>query len=462
MDGPSEKSIAQQIASFALSMHLEDVPQKIIAHGKMLLADTFGVAMSCQDMAHAAAIRKTVEAMGSAPQSTLWGTCEKASMADAVLYNAALIHGADYDDTHVASIVHPSAAVVSTALTVGEYCGATGRQMLEAIIIGWEIIVRLGLAAKGRFHDVGFHGTGIVSPFAAACVAARLLGDSQQTLENALGICGSQAAALQQFLKDGSWTKKIHPSWAAHSAIYALTMARNGLTGPKQVFEGVFGMWMTHCGGIDGLQEEMSDLGRVWHTTEITVKLYPVCHMTHSFIDCMLKLMCREHLTADDIESAQCRIESRCYPIVCTPREAKIRPNTDYMMRFSLPYVVAMAAEKHRFSPREIDLKYASDPKIQNLMDRITCVDDNSKRNPGYFPGYLTVTLKDGRRLTMDQRYEMGTAQNPLNMEAVSRKFSDNLEPFYSKAQINRILESINSFEQLPDAHSFLKLLVRA
>ena len=168
MDGPSEKSIAQQIASFALSMHLEDVPQKVIAHGKMLLADTFGVAMSCQDMAHAAAIRKTVEAMGSAPQSTLWGTCEKASMADAVLYNAALIHGADYDDTHVASIVHPSAAVVSTALTVGEYCGATGRQMLEAIIIGWEIIVRLGLAAKGRFHDVGFHGTGIVSPWGTA------------------------------------------------------------------------------------------------------------------------------------------------------------------------------------------------------------------------------------------------------------------------------------------------------
>ena len=207
MDGPSEKSIAQQIASFALSMPLEDVPQEVIAHGKMLLADTFGVAMSCQDMAHAAAIRKTLEAMGSAPQSTLWGTCEKASMADAVLYNAALIHGADYDDTHVASIVHPSAAVVSTALTVGEYCGATGRQMLEAIIIGWEIIVRLGLAAKGRFHDVGFHGTGIVSPFAAACVAARLLGDSQQTLEHALGICGSQAAALQQFLKDGSWTK---------------------------------------------------------------------------------------------------------------------------------------------------------------------------------------------------------------------------------------------------------------
>lgn len=462
MDEPSQKTIARQIAAFALSMRLEDVPQEVISHGKILLTDTFGVAMSCQNMTHAAAIRKTVEAMGSAPQSTLWGTGKKASMADAVLYNAALIHGADYDDTHVASIVHPSAAVVSTALTVGEYRGATGRQMLEAIIMGWEIIIRLGLAAKGRFHDVGFHGTGIVSPFAAACVAARLLGDSQQTLENALGICGSQAAALQQFLKDGSWTKKVHPGWAAHSAIYALAMARNGLTGPKQVFEGEFGMWMTHCGGIDGLREEMSDLGRVWHTTEITVKLYPVCHMTHSFIDCMTKLMDQQHFEAGDIESAECRIESRCYPIVCTPREAKVRPSTDYMMRFSLPYVVAMAAKKHRVGPAEINLRYASDPEIQDLMDRITCVDDNSKRNPGYFPGYLTVTLKDGRTFTMDQRYEMGTAQNPLNMEAVSRKFADNLENFYSRERISEILESIKSFEQLPNPDGFLKLLVRA
>ena len=95
-------------------------------------------------------------------------------------------------------------------------------------------------------------------------------------------------------------------------------------------------------------------------------------------------------------------------------------------------------------------------------MDRITCVDDNSKRNPGYFPGYLTVTLKDGRTFTMDQRYEMGTAQNPLNMEAVSRKFADNLERFYSRERIGQILESIKSFEQLPDPDGFLKLLVRA
>ena len=307
---------------------------------------------------------------------------------------------------------------------------------------------------------MGFHGTGIVAPFAAACVAAKLLGDSERTLKNALGICGSQAAALQEFLRDGSWVKKIHPGWGAHSAIYALGMARNGFIGPDKVFEGEFGLYMTHCGGTDGLEEAFSDLGRVWHTTEITTKLYPVCHMTHSFIDCMIRLEEEHHFGADDIASAQCRIESRCYPIVCTPREVKTRPNTDYIMRFSLPYVVAMAAAKQKVGPAEIDLKYAEDTKMQALMDKIQCVEDDSKRNPGFFPGYLTVTLNDGRTFTADQRYEMGTPQNPLSMEAVDKKCRANLEAFYTDAQIAQILQQISGFETLKDVNCLLASLI--
>lgn len=457
----SQATIAEKIADFALSPELSHIPEDVLAYAKLLLTDTFGVAMACQNMEHAAAIRKAVSAMGGAPQCTLWGTDERVRAADAVLYNAALIHGADYDDTHVGGIVHPSAAVVSTALTVGELTGAGGRQMLEAVAAGWEIIIRLALAAKGRFHDVGYHGTGIVAPFAAACVAARLMGDSRETLLNALGICGSQAAALQEFLQDGSWAKKLHPGWGAHSALYALALARAGFTGPRKVFEGKFGMWMTHCGGTDGLEESFSDLGRVWRTTEITVKLYPVCHMTHSFIDCMIGLMRNEGFAADDIASAECRIESRCYPIVCTPREAKTRPDTDYMMRFSLPYVVAMAALKQQVSPWEIDLKYAEDPQVRSLMDRIQCVDDNSKQNPGHFPGFLTVTLKNGRVLVRDQRYEMGTPQNPLNPEAVRKKFADNLGPLYTAGQMETILEKIGGFERLTCAGELISALRR-
>lgn len=442
-----EKTVSRKLAEFVLSMKLEDVPEAARKHGKLLLADTFGVAMSCQNMPHARAVRNTVLGMKSDPQASLWGTDEKADIADAVLYNACLIHGADFDDTHVGGIVHPSAVVVATAVTVGEAIGSNGHDIYEAILCGWEVIVRLALAAKGRFHDIGYHATGILAPFASACITAKLMGDSVDVLTNALGICGSQSAALQEFLQDGTWAKKIHPGWGCHSAIYALSMARGGFLGPKKVFEGKFGMWMTHCGSADGLDTMFDDLGQVWHISEITAKLYPVCHMTHSFIDCMIRAMDENNFGADDIESVECRIESRCYSIVCTPREAKVRPTTDYMMRFSLPYVVAMAATAHGMGTAQVDLKYAEDPAIQALMDRIQCVDDDTKRNPGYFPGYMTIVLKDGRSFIMDQRYEMGTKQNPLDAEAVSRKLQDNLISLYTPQQIDTILGRVNDID---------------
>ncbi len=454
MNDTISKSISQRIADFALSLEYENIPSSVLEHGRLLLLDTFGVALSCKDLAHAHSIKQALLGMGSVGHSSLWASPDKVQLADAVLYNASLIHGADYDDTHVGGIVHPSAAVVSTALAVGEYVGASGREMMAAIVVGWEVIVRLALAAKGRFHDVGYHGTGIVAPFAAVCVAARLMKLSNDTLVNALGICGSQAAALQEFLRDGSWVKKIHPGWAGHSAIYALMMAREGFTGPRAVFEGDFGLWKTHIGAVDGLDEEMTDFSEVWHTPEITFKLYPVCHMTHSFIDCVLELKRKHNFSADDIASVECRIEPRCYHIVCEPAAAKSRPTTDYMMRFSLPYVVAIAAMKDRVSSWDIDLENASDPGVQSLMDKVHCVSDEARSNPGYFPGWVRVSLKNHSTYEMNQPCERGTAQIPIGTEDVIMKFRNNLSASYSDKGIDRIKDLILGFDQLENASS--------
>ena len=191
------KTVSEKIAEFVLHQNFAEIPHQTAGYGKLLLMDTFGVAMANRELEHAQAIRSVV--MNQEPrQSTLWGSRDKVQVSDAVLYNAGLIHGSDYDDTHVAGIVHPSAAVVSTAVALGESLGAGGEAVYGAIVMGWEINVRLALAARGRFHDVGFHGTAIAAPFAAACVAGRLMGVSKDVMVNALGICGSQAAGIQE------------------------------------------------------------------------------------------------------------------------------------------------------------------------------------------------------------------------------------------------------------------------
>ena len=451
-------TVSEIIADFTLNQKITGIPSSVIGYGKLLLMDTFGVAMANMELEHAQAIRRVVMDMGSKEICTLWGSRDKAQVTDAVLYNAGLIHGSDYDDTHVGAIVHPSAVVVTTAVAVGESVKASGQDIYEAILIGWEIIVRLGLAVHGKFHDIGYHGTAIVAPFAAVCVAGKLFGVSHQILVNALGICGSQAAGLQEFLRDGSWVKKMHPGWGVHSAIYALKLAEQGFTGPRQVFEGEFGLWKTHCGSVQGVKE-FENLGRIWHTTEITFKLYPVCHMTHSFIDCIRKARDMEKLCPEEIERIECRIEERCYHIVCEPEQAKKNPETDYMMRFSLPYVMAVSLATGRVSPWEIDLKLTKDDTIQEIINKVVCIADDSKGNPGYFPGWVKVVMKDGAEYVFDQRWEMGTSQNPIDMDAVMTKFQNNLERYYTQEQIDRLSDTIQGIDRLETIAELLNCL---
>lgn len=452
------KTISERIAEFTLEQTLESIPANVVGYGKLLLMDTFGVAMANLEAEHAQAIRRVVTENKSCPLCTLWGSRDRVQVGEAVLYNAGLIHGSDYDDTHVGGIVHPSAAVVSTAVCVGEAVGASGREIYEAIIIGWEVIVRLALSARGRFHDVGYHGTGIVSSFAAACVAGKLYKVPREILVNALGICGSQAAGLQEFLRDGSWVKKLHPGWAAHSAVYAVQLARAGFTGAREVFEGEFGLFKTHC-GFACEAEEFDNLGTVWHTPEITFKMYPVCHMTHSFIDCALEAREKYGVKAEEVEEIECRIEERCYHIVCEPEEAKKNPQTDYMMRFSLPYVLAVALSKGRVSPWEIDMCLVRDSRIHELMSRVRCVADDEKRNPGYFPGWLKIRLKDGKEFVFDQRWEKGTPQNPVDLDAVMTKFANNLAHFYGQGRIKQLAELLQDFEKMSGAAQLLEAL---
>lgn len=445
----TNKSISEIMTDFALGLKYKDIPPEVVEYGKMLLLDTFGVSIAAKNLEHARIVKNTVLEMKTTPQCTLWFSKDKVQLSDAILYNSALIHGLDFDDTHVGGIVHPSAAVVSTAVSVGEYMGATGEEVLEAIIAGWEIIVRLALAARGGFHDIGYHATGVVSPFAAACVAGKLMKISKKEIVNALGICGSQAGALQEFLHDGTWVKRIHPGWAGHSAIYSLMLAKNGFTAPRLVLEGEFGLWKTHLGTTEGLNEEFSNLGIIWHTNEITFKMYQTCHFTHTFIDLVLDIMKQKKLSAEDIERIECRIDSRGSKIICEPSESKYRPQNEYAMRFSLPYVVAVSAIKGRMTPREIDIDLAKDPQVLDMMSRVDCVIDESVSNPGHFPGWIKITLKDGRTYQKEQRYELGTAENPIAMEKVLEKFNNNIEGVLPREKAEEIMECVKNFELL-------------
>lgn len=457
------KTIAEIMADFALDMSLDSVPTDVQEKCKALIMDTLGVALIAFDQKPAAIVRNTVLRMNKTGESTLWGTDKKVGMADAVLYNGALIHGMEFDDTHVGGIVHPSSVVVSTALTVGEAVGATGKEILAAAICGWEIIIRLGLATRGRFHLRGYQTTGVVGSFVASCIAAKLMKMSRQDLVNALGINGSQAAALMEFSRDATWPKKLHAGWPAHAAIYSVLMAQQGFTGPRTIFEGETGLWKSHVGDTEGLMGVFDDLGKVWMSKEVISKLYPICHYIASFVDCTFALQKKYEFTADMIKKIECRVDPLEALTIAQPIEAKKRPNSDNAMRYSLPYCVAMAIYKGKLGHQEINPQYLNNPVLENLMDKVDCIIDPAAEVKGHFPGDVKVFLNDGKEYHMVQKIEMGgSSDNPLDPNLIVQKFKENAGLYLSKENVEKIVSTLPKFDELSNVDGVIaNLLVK-
>lgn len=452
-------TVSENIANFVVDLEWDDIPVEAKEYAKLLFTDAIGVGLTCHRANHVKALREAVTDMKGASESTLWGTRRKVPACFAALVNASMVHGVDFDDTHVAAVVHPSSCVVPASLAVGETVGASGKEVLVAALAGYEVVIRLGLAAAGDFHDKGYHATGVLGPFAAACVTAKILGLDQQALVNAMGICGSQAAGLQQFLQDGSWVKKLHPGWASHAAILSVNMAAKGFTGPPEVFEGEFGVWRTHLGIVNRLSAVFDDLGETWRTSEISVKMYPCCHFTHSFIDCVLRLRDYYHLKQDDIERVECLVSKRVASIVCEPASVKKRPQTDYAARFSLPYVVAVALLKGKVGPPEFDERSLEDPDVRRIADTVEHVIDPRAENPGHFPGWVRVFLKDGTMLEHVQRYERGSKENPISTAEILEKAKTNLSLTVPMAQARELIKNIGDLENVESVSNLTYLM---
>ena len=452
-------SIAETIAEFVSTLKYEDIPSDVVTYVKLLMIDTFGCIMPSITEPHAASVRAALEKLPNPPDATLWGTGEKASIDHAVMYNGCLIHGLDYDDTHGGAIIHPSSIVVNAAVSLGEQLGKDGKDILTAMVAAYEVLLRLGEACRGKMHTHFFHPTGIFAPFGTICVESSLEQVDRNTMVNALGLAGNFAAATMQFSVDGTWSKKLHPGWGAHAGLYAMRFAKEGYLSSPEIFEGPQGLFMSHIGTNEYLEETFSDFGARWFTKEIAFKFYPVCHMMHSHLDLLLHLMEEEHIGSGDIEEILAVLYPRAADIVALPPEKKKHPANDYLMRFSIQYSLAMAALTGRLSMREIDMEYLDQEQVQQMIERIEVKTDPTVDVEGHFPGNIRVKLKDGRVFERSQRYEVGSPENPAKKEDVLRKFYANTDGMISRENADRLACMIGQFEMLPNMDGLLALL---
>jgi 2-methylcitrate dehydratase PrpD len=414
------------------------------------MLDVLGVALAASTADFAPAVMAAVDGWAADGACTVLGTRRTAPAPLAVLANGALAHGLDFDDTHAASITHASAVVLPCALAVGEARRVDGRALVTAAVAGYEAIARLGMAAPGRFHDRGWHATAVCGAFAAALTAGRVDGLDAGRLTAALGIAGSLASGVLEFLEDGSGVKRLHAGWAGHSGIVAAALARGGFTGPATVLDGRFGLYRTFVGSAPDLAP-FDTLGREWETLRVGFKPYPCCHYNHAYLDCALELRRVHGLRPEQVDRVECRVPAGEVPIVCEPRATKLRPRTTYEAQFSLPYSVAAALVDGRVTLDSYAPARLADPATLALAARVAHVVDPDSTFPRGFPGWVRVHLHDGRAFEARAPDGRGGPERPLEAEAIVAKFRDNAARVLPPARVEALERAALALDALDD-----------
>jgi 2-methylcitrate dehydratase PrpD len=372
-------------------------------------------------------------------------------MRDAALVNGVLIHGLDFDDTHLASIIHATATALPAALAIGEALDASGSDMLAAFLAGAETAIRIGLMVDGGFHHVGFHATGVVAHFASAVTAGRLLGLDGDQIAQAQGVAGSTASGIQVFLEEGAWTKRFHPGWGAVAGITAAHLVRAGFKGPTRPYEGRFGLNETHLqdhAGDAKLDAMTAGLGDVWHFGETALKPYPVCHFIHGCADAAIEL--HGEIAGAAITKVRALLPQPTLHIVAEPAAEKEQATSEYEVKFSAQHVIAACLLRGRFGLPDLLPQAVADPAVRDLAKRVACEADPDSAFPEYFSGGVAVTLADGRELVRHVRVNSGAGERAMSPESVCGKFMASAGMAVLAEQAERIRDAMLELERRP------------
>lgn len=446
---PESTNAAAALAAFVAGFDLDTVPAAVKARAKLSILDAFGIGLASTNYPFAHALSAALTEIGGTGDFPVIGSALRLPQRDAAHLNGTLIHGLDFDDTHGESVVHTSASAVPTMFIAGLANNCSGADALAAYIIAAECASRIGAAARGGFHERGFHPTGVVGAFGCALAAGYLYGLDAEQLRDAQGIVLSQAGGSLQFLDDGAWTKRNHPGWASVCGQTAAVMAKHGYSGPCEPYFGRYGLFPLHTNdGCDINADKITaGLGSDWEMSNIAFKPYPACHMTHAFADAARTLKAAHGFEPEAIERIIAYVDTREIPVICEPVATKVRPQNSYDAQFSVNYVIAAALVRDRFGLAELEDEALADPAITALCGKVDYRPDPDSAYPDYYSGALDIHLRDGRCLHHREQMNRGSAENPMADDDIRNKFRDNAGRTITAANTEAALSLIENLE---------------
>jgi 2-methylcitrate dehydratase PrpD len=444
-------SIAEQYADYATSLKFEDLPGDVVEHAKKLILDIMandlgGHAWMESGPKIVAGVRALNRGNGGA---TVLATGEAMAPEWATLANGAMAHSLDYDNHHAAGVIHAGSSVVNCALAAGEETRASGKELITAVVIGYEIACRLALGlGPHSSHEMGFHPTGTCATFAGSAIIGRLRGQSAATIVNAMGLNGSQAAGSMQYVVNGAWNKRAHPGLATHSSFIAATLAGAGFIGAAEVFEGKQGFFQGYA-----LRPRPDDaiktLGRRYETLHNAIKPFALCRYTHQTLDLLLTLGDEREIDTHDVSSIVIDMPTYGVQLCGSPIEAKRKINSPVDAQFSGPFAAALALTEKKAGMGDFVavLERGISPEFQRLMDvtEVRQADDLDAIHPEFWPGRVTLEI-GGETVERYGKHMRGENERPMALEEVEDKFVE-LSPDHDDATRAAVFEVLRDLE---------------
>src|SRR3954470_12135137 len=387
-------SVAEQLAIRVVSLASGGIPADVRTTCEALLLDVGGLCVAARRSDYVGALVAAVDAGGPCTAIGHTGTF---SAEDAAMINGTAAHGEDFDDTFEGGPVHSGAVVVPAVLAACERFGRDGGAALLGIAAGVETLCRLSLVAPKRIHKAGFHPTSVLGAMGSTVAVCAALGLPRRQTVDALGIAGSMAGGIIEYLAEGAWTKRMHAGWAAQSGLRAALLARAGFNGPRTVFEGTHGLFHGFAHTTRGNYAALiGDFTARWVTETLAFKPYPCGTMTHPYIDCARRLAGRG-IKPEDVAGIVCDVGEGTVHRLWEPLAAKQSPANGYGAKFSQPYCIAAALVRQNVGLGDFTDEAVRDQRVVALARKVRYRIDPNNPYPDAFTGHIRVTLTDGK-----------------------------------------------------------------
>ncbi|MEM9440566.1 MAG: MmgE/PrpD family protein [Pseudomonadota bacterium] len=416
-------TVAEHFSAFLAGLTIRKVPAEALNIATRDLIDAAGLCLAARSTEY---MRQILESADGDGPCTAIGQVKTLTAQDAALANGVAIHGEDFDDTLEGAPIRVGAMVIPAVLAAAERYHLSGTEALLGITMGLEAVCRLNYVAAGSMHRAGFHPVGVIGALGAAAGAGVALGLDRKQLTAAFGIAASMSSGILEYLTDGTWTKRLHPGWAAQSGLKAALIAKTGFYAPRTVFDGEHNFFKTFAPTATPDYGHLTDgLGDDWYMTRIVFKPYACGTMIHPYIDCARRLG-RAGVRADDIECILCDTGEGLVHRLWEPLASKHEPPSGYAAKFSMPFCMALGFYEDDAGLAQFTDRKVREPHLLDLAKKISYRIDPDNEYPQNYSGHLSVTLTSGKVLRYDQPHMRGGKHEPLSDDDIARKFFSN------------------------------------